>query len=145
MNYVKWGAIGAALIALSWFWYHQGGNSARAALEGFQAAQAANTAKAVLSERASGAAELARVNTVLKGYQDVPIDPIALSIGSRVFKYAGAASCAVPQAPADPGGTRSPTPLAIGPSEIERALTALAVACSEDARELAALQAAWPQ
>jgi len=145
---IVWAKVGGILLAVALCfaggWYC-GSLRSKTAYEALQAAQAENTAKAVLAERASTAAELARTSAILKGYQDAPIDSVALSVGSRVFKYANAASCSLPQAAADPGRAPSAAPLPVGPSEVERALADLAVACSEDARELAALQAAWPR
>lgn len=138
---IKLALIAAALLLA----YHLGGDSARTALEGFQAAQAENTAKAVLAERASGAAELARVNAILKGYQDAPIDPIVPGIAHRVFLYASAASCAVSSTPSAPGGVVTSRPVPASDSGLEQATQAVFDACERDALRLNALQAAWPQ
>lgn len=145
LTYVKIGAVLALLGAVAAGGYHFGGMASKTALEGFQAEQSANTAKAVLAERAAGAAELARVNAILKGYQDASIDPIALSVGSRVLEYARVADCPVPGAGGHPSGTPSASPVTSSASEVGQALTDLAVACSQDAAELTALQAAWPK
>ncbi len=144
ITYLKVGAIAALVAAIFMAGWHLGGDSARTALAGFQAAQAEDTAKAVLAERASAAAESARLQTILKGYEDAPIDPVALTLGSRVLQYARVADCPVPKAGADPRGARSPAPLPVGPSGVGRALDALTEACAQDAAELTALQAAWP-
>lgn len=145
LRYIKIGAFVALLAAVAAVAYHFGGMSAETALADFREAQSANTAKAVLAERASAAAELARVNAILKGYQDAPIDPIALSVGSRVLEYARVAACPVPAAGINPGATPSPSPVPISSSEVGQALTDLAVACSQDAEQLNALIAAWPK
>ena len=135
---IKLALIAAALLLA----YHLGGDASKTALEGFQAAQAENTAKAVLAERASGAVELARVNAILKGYQDAPIDPIVPGIAHRVFIYARAANCAVPSAGGNPGGVVSASPKSTG---FEDALQDYIDACSRDAQRLDALIAAWPK
>lgn len=145
LTYIKIGAAVVVLGVVSGASFHFGGMASKTALEGFKAEQSANTAKAVLAERASAAAELSRVNAILKGYQDAPIDPIALSVGSRVLEYARIADCPVPAARSDSGGVASTGKVPIGPSEVGQALTDLAVACSQDAAELTALQAAWPK
>lgn len=143
--YIKIGIAVAVIGVVSAASFHFGGMASKTALEGFQAEQSANTAKAVLAERAAGAAELARVNAILKGYQDAPIDPIVLSTGNRVLEYARVADCPMPSASGNPGGTASAGKVPIGPSQVGQALTDLAVACSQDAAELTALQAAWPK
>ncbi len=145
LSYLKWGAILGLAAALFGLGYRFGGSSARTALARFQAAQAMNTAKAVLAERAADTAETARVNAILKGYEDAPIDPVALTLGNRVLEYARVADCPVPKAGGNTGGTPSPSPVAVGPSAVGRALDALTEACAEDAAELTALQAAWPR
>lgn len=145
LTYIKIGAAVAVLAAVAAASFHFGGMTSKTALADFQAEQSANTAKAVLAERASAAIELARVNAILKGYQNAPIDPIALSIGSRVLEYARIADCPVPAARGNPGAAPSPSKVPIGPSEVGQALDDLAVACSQDAAELTALQAAWPK
>lgn len=156
MIYVKLGfylALAAGLIGLG---YHFGAlkgaaqaDSARTALEGFQAAQAQNTAKAVLAERAAGQAELVRVNGILKGYEDAPINPVDLSLSGRLFKYtdatAHAADCPVPKAGPDPAAARDPATKPASDGAVRQATAAVFKACALDAAELSALQAAWPR
>jgi hypothetical protein len=139
--YLKVG-IAAALCAL-FFWL--GGLHSKTELEGFQAAQSANTARAVLAERASSAAELARVNLLLKGYQDAPPDPIVVSIGSRVLQYARIADCPVPTSGANPAATLGAAPVPRSDPEFERLLQTAFNACAHDAEELTTLQKVWPR
>jgi hypothetical protein len=145
ITYLKLSAIAALVAALFFSGYHVGGMASKTKLEGFEAAQAADTAKAVMAERASAATELARVNAILKEYQDAPIDPIVPGIAHRVFIYARAADCPVPSAGPHPGGTVTASPQPAGPGPIEQATQAVFDACEADARELTALQAAWPR
>lgn len=145
MTYLKFGAIGLLILVLFGGGWYCGSRASKTALEGFQAAQSANTAKAVLAERASAATELARVNTILKGYQDAPIDPVALSLGSRVLNYARVADCPVPSPGPAPSGTVSAGPQPGGDGGVEQALTGVLTACAQDASELTALQQAWPR
>ncbi len=145
ITYLKVGALAALLAAIFMAGWHLGGDSARTALASLQAAQAEDTAKAVLAERASAAAESARLQAILKRYDDAPIDPIALHVGDRVLEYARVAQCPVPKAGADPRGAASAAPVAFGASQVGRALDALTEACAQDAAELTALQAAWPR
>lgn len=141
MTYV-YGGIAAFLCAL-FFWL--GGLHSKAALEGFQAAQTENTAKAVLAERASTAAELARVNALLKGYQDEALKPVDATIAERVLYHACPAVSAVPSPGAHASGTLSPSPQPRSDPETERLLQAVFTACSADAEELTTLQQAWPR
>lgn len=143
--YAKLGGALALIVGLFMAGYHFGGLSSKAAIEGFQASQAENTAKAVLAERVSAATELARVNTIIKGYQDAPINPATVSLGSRVLQYARVADCplSVPSANTASPGSASPQPR--GDGRVEQAVTAVFEACAQDAAELTALQAVWPR
>jgi len=145
MNYLKWGAIGALLIGLSVFWYRQGGASARAALAAFQAAQAENTAKAVLAERAAGAAELARVNTLLEGYQNAKPDPAVSGIAVRLLGAPCVAVGAVPSAGAVAATATAAGGVPGGDSAIERATEAAFDAAERDAARLNLCRAVWPK
>lgn len=145
MTYVKYGAIGLLVLALFVGGWYCGSRSSKTALEGFQAAQSANTAKAVLAERASAAVELARVNTILKGYDNAPIDPVVPGIAHRVFVYANATGCAVPSPGANPGGAIAASTIPAGDPEFERLSQAAFDAAAHDAKELIALQQAWPK
>lgn len=142
---IKLAAIAFAALVLLSVGYYVGTLRSKTAYEGLQAAQSELTAKAVLAERAAGAAELARVNLILKGYQDAPPDPIAVGLAHRVYVYASAASCTVPSASRDPRAPVSAPAQPGGDAEAQRLLQAVFDACSADARELSALQAAWPR
>jgi hypothetical protein len=142
--YAKWGGIAAALLAWSWACFHQGGLGPTAALDRAREAQAELVARAVLAERASTAAESVRVNAILKGYEDAPIDPIVPGVAHRVLVYAGAAGCPVSGAAAAPSGAGGPSPRTPGDPGLERLFQALIDACAQDASELTALQQAWP-
>ena len=145
MMYVKPILIALIVAGWSWFCFHQGGLSSTGKLEALQAAQAEGVAKAVLAERAQGAAELARVNAVLKEYENAPIDPIAIGLAQRVYQYARVASCPVSKTSTDTPGTVQPSPQPPDPQSVERALDAHIQACSADAAQLNALIEAWPR
>lgn len=136
-------AVGAVLLAaifgLGW---HLGGLKGQADLARLERDQAQTTATAVLNERASALAELTRLQKVVAGYENAPIDPISVGIGHRVFLYAGAAGCPVPQAAPHPDGALAARPK---PSGFEDALQGFVDACSRDARRLDALIEAWPR
>lgn len=141
LAYVKF-----ALIAAACLWmYHLGAEAGTTRVAEMQSSQAMNTAKAVLAERASDENELNRVNALVANYETTPINPIALTVGSRVFKYASAASCAVPKTTAAAGGTSGSAGVSVGPSEVEQRLSEYIQACSRDAERLSAVIAAWPQ
>ncbi len=135
----------AAIAAVLAFAYRLGGNGPRAALAGFQASQAQATAKAVLAERASAAAELARVNGILKEYQDEKLNPIVPGIAVRLLERACPANRSLPEASANPGRARSAAKEPAGDGSVERATQAVFEACAQDAAQLSALQAAWPR
>jgi hypothetical protein len=143
--YIKVGAVVTLLAVVAGAGYHFGGMASKTKLEGFQQAQSANTAKAVLAERASAAVELARVNAILKEYQDAPIDPATVSLGSRVLEYARVAECPVSSASPHPAGIVSTAAQSSGLGPIEQATQAVFDACAADAKELAALQSVWPR
>jgi hypothetical protein len=99
LAYIKIGAAAVLLAIAAGGGFHFGGLSgsvkaadAQTALEGLEAAQAENTAKAVLAERASAAAESARVNTKLKEFEDAPIDPVVTGLAARLYAYAASAT-----------------------------------------------------
>lgn len=142
VEYAKLGGAVLVVVLLFGGGYHFGGLASKTALEILRAEQSSNTAKAVLAERASAAVELARVNAILKEYQDAPIDPVTVGIGHRVLYAACPASSPVPKAATDPG--RSIITRAVAPG-VESALQGLVDACSRDALRLDALQAAWPR
>jgi hypothetical protein len=145
---IVWAKIGGILAAVALLFgagFYFGGLRSKTALEGFQAAQAQNVATAVLAERNSTAAELARMNAIVKGYQDAPPDPIVATAAQRVFVYArGAANCSVPGPAPMAGGAPPAAPVASGPDRVEQALGAYIGACASDAKRLAAVQALAP-
>jgi len=134
----------ALLAGVFWAGWHLGGLSSKSALEGYEATQAQDTAKAVLAERASNEAELAKRDAVIKGYENAPIDPIVTTAAHRVYVYASAAGCPLPQAAAVAGGADAPAAVPASPGAVERALDEYIKACDSDARRLAALQALSP-
>lgn len=142
ITYAKGAAVLLAVVLLfAGGWYFRG-LKAQAAAEAVSEAQSAAVAKAVLAERASGAAELTRVNTILKGYQDAPIDPVVPGIAGRLYKYE-ISSCAVPSTSPNPSGAVSPGPVPRGDPELERLSQAAFDAGAHDAKELTALQQVW--
>lgn len=144
MIYAKAAALLVLVLLLFGGGYHLGGMASKTKLEGVEAAQAENTAKAVLAERASAAAELVRVNSLLKGYQDAPPDPAVVSVGSRVLQYARIADCPMPSTGAHPAAVIGAGALPRSDPEFERLLQAAFDAADHDAKELTTLQAAWP-
>lgn len=144
MIYAKAAALLVLVLLLFGGGYRLGGMASKTTLEGFEAAQAENTAKAVLAERASTAAELARVNAILKGYTDAPIDPVSVGLAHRVYVYAHAADCPVSGASPNPAATGSASPQPRGDPSFVGLAQRVIDACSQDAAELTALQEAWP-
>lgn len=145
MTYVKFGAIGLLVLVLFFGGWYCGSLKSKAALDHSLEAQQATVAAALIAQRKISDAEEARLNAVIAKYEATPIDPIALTVGSRVFKYAAASCSTVPSAPSPTPGVSKPTPIPSGPGPIEQATNAAFTACSHDANELAALQAAWPK
>lgn len=141
MIYAKAAALLVLVLLLFGGGYRLGGMASKTTLEGFEAAQAENTAKAVLAERASTAAELARVNAILKGYTDAPIDPITVGIATRLLEHACPASGPVPSTVAVAAGIDRATAQPRNAQAVERATQSHFDACAKDAAELAALQA----
>jgi hypothetical protein len=143
--YAKLAGILAVVVGLFGLGFHFGGMGPTAALERLQAAQAADVAKAVLAERASVAAELARVNGILKEYEDNALHPIDLHIGSRVLVAACPAQRPLPETSPNPGRTQ-PTAQGAGVDpRLGPALDRVISDCQADARQLSALQAGWPR
>lgn len=142
LAYAKWGAIAATFFAWSVLCLHQGAMASKTKLEGFQAAQAENTAKAVLAERASAQAESVRLNKVISDYESTPIDPVSVGVAHRVLIYAHTPRCAVPEASSNPGGV---VPASPKPGGFEGPLQDYIDACSRDAKRLDALIEAWPR
>src|SRR5208282_5377927 len=98
-------AIAAALC----FWaYHLGGLSGAAKVSALELAQQAAVLKAVEAQAASTARETARLNTLVASYETTHINPVALDIGSRVYKYAAASCPALPKAASHPDGAGAP-------------------------------------
>lgn len=125
-----------------------GSAHATAALEAFQAAQAENTAKAVLAERAAGAAESVRVREKLKEYENALPDPVVPGIAHRVFLYANASGCPLPSAATPPSGTVPAGRVPAGDQGSERLLElaqAAAAAAARDAARLNLCREVWPK
>jgi hypothetical protein len=125
--------------------FYFGGLSPKTKLEALQAAQAENTAKAVLAQKAASDAEEARLNGVIAKYEATPIDPIAVGLAGRVLQYARVADCPVSKTAAAASGTGNPAAgTASDPSFVGLAQAAV-LACDHDAHQVTALQQAWPQ
>ena len=142
---IKLAAAIAAVAAWSWVCYHAGGNSGRTAVEALRAAQSQAVAKAVLAQRASGEAELERVNAILKGYEDALLHPVDLHIGSRVLIAACGVGSPVPKAAPDPGRTGDPAGITGSDPRLGPAIDRVVQAGKRDASKVTALQQAWPQ
>lgn len=145
MTYVKFGAIGLLVLALFFGGWYCGSLKSKSQLERSLAAQSATVTAALIAQRKISEAEEARLNAVIAKYEATPIDPIALSIGSRVYKYAAASCSAMPSAGTAAPGTRDAAPIPSGPGPIESATNDAFTACAKDSAELAALQSAWPK
>jgi len=123
-----------------------GGLRSKAALQTFEAGASANTAKAVLAERASAATELARVNGIIARYENDALTPFPdPGVGQRVLERACPASSPVSQTSPNPAGAVNAAPQPAGDSEADRLLQGLIDACSRDASQLNALIQAWPR
>jgi hypothetical protein len=120
-------------------WYC-GSLKSKAQLDRSLTAQQATVAAALVAQAKISDAEEARLNAVIAKYETTPIDPIALTVGSRVFKYAAASCNTLPSAQAATPGASNPTPVPSGPGPIERATNDAFAACSHDSKELAAIQ-----
>ena len=142
---IKFGGIGLLAAALFGSGFYFGGLRSKTALEGFQAAQAQLTAKAVLAERTAGATELARVNAILKGYEDEALNPVVVGLAQRVLINACPASSPMSGSGGNPSSAVSAPPQPRGDPEAQRLLQGVFDACEADAAELTALQAAWPR
>lgn len=144
--YAKLGAVLLAVVLLfGGGWYFRGLKCEAAAATVSQA-QSAAVATAVLAERASTAAELVRVNTVLKGYQEnAALNPVDVGLAHRVYVYAHATECSMPAAGAHPAATGSASQEPRGDPGFVGLAQAAIDACAQDAAELTALQQAWPR
>jgi hypothetical protein len=135
--------VAAALVLLG-IAYYLGGLPGKAALASLKAQQASLVATELQRQAANSLAEIARLNTVIATYEQNQLDPLALSLGSRVYHYIQIGSCPLPGTAAHPGGTVGPGPVTTAPDSVEPALNAYIEACSRDATRLDALIAAWP-
>ncbi len=152
--YLKLGAGVFLVVLIFGAGFHFGGLSgnakaaaSKAALDGFQTAQAENTAKAVLAERAAGATESARVNAKLKEYEDAPIDPVVTGLSERVrlATCPGATGSSVPGAGGNAGGAQSARGVPASPAEVERLSDAAWAAADKDATRLNLCRDVWPK
>jgi hypothetical protein len=147
LGYIKIALAALILGGTFWFGYRTGSVHGTAALEALQAAQAENTAKAVLAERASAAVESARVQAKLKEYENAPIDPLVPGIVRRVFLNACPAGGPVPSAAAAPGGTGEAGGVPAGDQGAQRLYElaqAAADAAARDAARLDLCRSVWP-
>jgi hypothetical protein len=142
--YLKYGAIAALVLALFGGGFYLGGLKSKAALEGFEAAQTENTAKAVLAERASAAVEQTRVATKLKEFEDAPIDPIVPGIAHRVFLAARPTSCPLSSPSPVASGATTPSGVSSSDREVELATQNAFDAGARDAQRLDLCRAVWP-
>lgn len=145
LTYVKYGAIVLLLGLVFWL----GGLPGKATIASLKASQQTQLTAALESQAASKQAEIDRINKLLVSYVQTPVNPIALDIGTRVYKYAAASDCPVSSTPTASGAI-NPTPQPANPSSagsgiIEQRLNDHFKACAQDAAQLAALQAAWPR
>jgi hypothetical protein len=125
--------------------YYFGGLRSKAALEGLQAAQSSNTAKAVLAQKSASDAEETRLNGVIAKYEATPIDPVVTGLASGVYHYARIADCPVSKTSPLTSGTGNPAAgTASDPSFVGLAQAVLN-ACDHDAHQVIALQQAWPR
>jgi hypothetical protein len=145
VTYVKFGAIGLLALVLFFGGWYCGSLKSKAQLDRSLAAQQATVAAALLAQRKISDAEEDRLNAVIAKYEATPIDPIALTVGTRLYKYAAASCSAVPTSTAAPTGVSSTPAVPSGPGPVELASDAAFKACAQDSAELAAIQAAWPK
>lgn len=143
--YAKLAGILAVVVGLFGLGFHFGGMGPTAALGRLQAAQSADVAKAVLAERASAAAELARVNGILRGYENAPIDPIVPGIAVRVLRAACPSVSQMPSAGPNASGIDAPSGIPGSDPEIERLSQDAYTAGAKDAARLELCKAAWPR
>ena len=145
LPYLKYGALLAAVIGLFSAGFYMGGERSKTALESFKEAQAQNTAKAVLAERAAQQTEFDRVNKIVEDYQNAQITPVGVTVVSRLLQSACPANGAVSQTSPAPGGVAGAGQESSQTGRIAEALTDYIAACSDDARRLNAVLAAWPK
>ena len=125
--------------------FHLGGNGPRASLAALRAAQSETVARAVLAEKASGDAELGRVNAILRKYENESLNPIDLHISTRLFRAACPTRGPLPQTVSHTAIPSAPTPIASVDSRIGPALDAVISNCQADAKQIIALIEAWPR
>lgn len=145
LAYLKIGGIIALVAGLFGLGYHFGGLSFKTALEANHAAQLQAVVNRLDENARAAAADHAHLQGVIDAYLAKPIDPIVPGIAHRVYVFA-ASACGggVPQAATLAGHVPGPTPIALGPSEVERRLDDYIRACDQDARRLTAVQALAP-
>ena len=143
--YLKLGAIVAMVAALFAAGYHIGGLSSKTALEAQHTAQLQAVVNAMDENARQAAADHAHQQGVIDAYHATPIDPLVAGAAHRVYVYA-ASACggSVPQAASVAGGAQASAPIALGPSEVERALDDYIHACSADAAQMTPMIALAP-
>lgn len=145
MIYVKFGAIGLLVLLLFFGGWYCGSLKSKAALDHSLEAQSATVTAALIAQRKISDAEEDRLNAVISKYEQSLLDPIALSVGTRVYEHAAASCPTVSSAKAATGRTSEPTAVPPHPDPVESILNAYVEACSKDASQLAAIQEAWPK
>jgi hypothetical protein len=137
--YLKLGAIVAMVAALFATGYHIGALSSKTALEADHTAQLQAVVNAMDENARQAAADHAHMQGVIDAYdatKDIP-DPASVGTAHRVLIVAAAGGgCPVPEAAAVAGRAQASAPIAIGPSEVERALDDYIHACSADAAQM---------
>jgi hypothetical protein len=153
LAWIKVGGILTAVLIVGAFGYWLGGMAPKTALAAAQAAQAMNTANAVLAERASAQAQAAADHTAeaqrVKDQQALDaLTPVATPL--LVFRAAPALSCAVPGAEtsaralaADPA-TRGSEPVG-GGVDVRPAVEALKKRLEGVMADYRELKAEWPK
>lgn len=142
-----WLLLGAGLLAYAVIWLHGHDAAIRAqASAQCQAGIEQARDRAAREQIAHDATELARLQEIVRNYEQVlsAPDPVVVNLGRRLHYYE-IRSCAVPQAPADPGGAGPAGGVAGGDGAVESATQAVFDACRADALRLEALQRAWPR
>lgn len=124
--------------------FYLGGLHNKDVLDHTLANQQATVAAALLAQRKISDAEEDRLNAIITKYENAPVDPLSVNVGTRVYHYI-TAGCAVPKTATPTSGVSGPAPVAANPDRVESSLNRYVSACSKEAAELVAIQAAWPK
>lgn len=141
MNYI-YAALAIALVGIGWY-----GGSLRT--KSVMARQAAATAQTVAAQEAKQLqhtdAEEARLNGLVKQYEDASLTPVAAGTADRLFKYITIHSCPVSSPSATAGGVVSPAGVPASDPEVERLSQGAFDAAGRDSLRLGLCQQAWPR